>query len=473
MFNSIRVRLTLWYVVIFGSLLLAFSVFIYLIFSRNLYDRLDHSLSNSAISYSTAFQNELKENGSDARLAASEALRENLLPEISAAIFENRKLLATNFPTELETIVSEKISEAGNSKEPTYKTMPDIGKEGARIIVVPLEVNQHQYYIIALTSLHDTAEELEAMRRIFYVGLPLALLVAGVCGLMLAKKSLAPVVAMSNQARRISARNLHERLQVVNAKDELGQLAGVFNELLARLNHSFAGIREFMADASHELRTPIAIIRGESDVALLQNRDTVEYRESLKIIQDEASILSRLVDDMLALARADAGERQIKREEIYLNDLVEDCCRAAQALAMQKQIVLTFDSTLDIAYCGDEELLRRMLLNLLDNAIKYTPSGGMVRVKLIAEAGQINLEIADTGIGIPAEAIPHVFERFYRVEKARSRADGGSGLGLAIAKWAAEAHNGSISLKSRQGEGSVFLVSLPLNDSPGILPMNT
>ena len=140
---------------------------------------------------------------------------------------------------------------------------------------------------------------------------------------------------------------------------------------------------------------------------------------------------------------------------------------------MQKQIVLTFDSTLDIAYCGDEELLRRMLLNLLDNAIKYTPSGGMVRVKLIAEAGQINLEIADTGIGIPAEAIPHVFERFYRVEKARSRADGGSGLGLAIAKWAAEAHNGSISLKSRQGEGSVFLVSLPLNDSPGILPMNT
>ncbi len=471
MFNSIRVRLTLWYVLIFGALLVAFSVFIYLVFARNLRDKLDHSLLNASVSLKAAFQNELNEGDGDAKFGASEVLRENVLPDIFAAFYENNTLLATNFPEEIVTSLPQGFPgdrekrQGGFSTLALYEEKDDEEDDGARVLVVSVELNQHQFLIVALTSLHDTEEELEAMSEILYTALPLALLVAGGCGFLLAKKSLAPVVAMLNQARSISAKNLHERLPVANSKDELGQLAGVFNELLSRLNHSFAAIREFMADASHELRTPIAIIRGESEVALLQNRDTAEYRESLKIIEDEASILSRLVDDMLALARADAGERHIKREEFYLNDLVEDCCRAAQALALRKEIALTFDSTADIIYYGDEEMLRRLLLNLLDNAIKYTPIGGMVSVKLTATAKQIDLEIADTGIGIPAGAIPYIFERFYRVEKARSRADGGSGLGLAIAKWVAEAHHGSIRLQSHPSKGSTFIVSLPITDN--------
>jgi heavy metal sensor kinase len=280
-------------------------------------------------------------------------------------------------------------------------------------------------------------------------------------GLLLARKSLAPVVAMSRQAERISAKNLHERLTVKNADDELGQLARVFNELLSRLDRSFESMRTFMADASHELRTPLSIIRGEADVALSQDRDTAEYKEALAIIQDEAQRLSRLVDDMLALARADAGQSPLQIEEFYLNDLIEECCRAAQVLAIQKGVSLALQPTSDISFRGDEDLLRRMVMNLLDNAIKYTPAGGAVSVTLIEETGSVSIIVSDTGVGIPAESASHIFERFYRTNKARSRADGGSGLGLSIAKWVAEAHRGTISFASQPGQGSTFTVIIP------------
>jgi signal transduction histidine kinase len=267
------------------------------------------------------------------------------------------------------------------------------------------------------------------------------LLAAGIGGFLLARKSLAPVVAMSDRAERISAHNLHERLPVRNAADELGHLASVFNELLSRLDRSFESMRAFMADASHELRTPLSIIRGETDLALSQDRDSAEYQAALAIIQDEAKRLSRLVEDMLELARADAGQRPLRMADFYLNDLVDECCRAAQVLASQKGLGLQAEPTPDVAFRGDEDVLRRMLLNLLDNAIKYTPAGGSV--------------------GIPAEAVPQVFERFYRIGKARLRADGGSGLGLAIAKWGAEAHGGAIRVTSRPDQGSTFTVTLP------------
>jgi signal transduction histidine kinase len=216
-----------------------------------------------------------------------------------------------------------------------------------------------------------------------------------------------------------------------------------------------------MADASHELRTPLSIIRGEADVALSQNRSDAEYKDSLAIIQDEARGLTRIVDDMLALARADAGQHPLRVQEFYLNDLVEEACRAMQVLAVTRGVSLTLDPTGDIPSRGDEDMIRRLVLNLLDNAIKYTPSRGLVSVKLVAEALSVKIIVSDTGVGIPAEAVTHVFERFYRIDKARSRAEGGSGLGLAIAKWVAEAHNGSIDLVSQPGRGSTFTVSLP------------
>jgi heavy metal sensor kinase len=266
---------------------------------------------------------------------------------------------------------------------------------------------------------------------------------------------------MTSHAERISAENLHERLPAPNKRDELGKLARVFNDLLARIESSFESMRRFTADASHELRTPLAIIRGESDVALSKDRELGEYRETLAIIQDEARLLSDIVEDMLALARADAGQRRLKLEEFYFNDLTEECVHSARALALNKNLSLDFESSGDTAFRGDEDLLRRMVINLLDNAIKYTQDGGSVSVKLWREDGRINLRVTDSGIGIPAEAAARVFERFYRVDKARSRSEGGSGLGLPIVKWIAEAHHGSVSLESSPERGSAFTVSLP------------
>ncbi|MBO0726294.1 MAG: heavy metal sensor histidine kinase, partial [Blastocatellia bacterium] len=318
-----------------------------------------------------------------------------------------------------------------------------------------------EFVIVVAESRRELIDRMRALREIFLLCLPVMLLMAGFAGYLLARKSLAPIAEMTAQAERISAESLHERLPVKNKNDELGKLARVFNDLLARIESSFDGMRQFTADASHELRTPLAIIRGEADVALSQDREPGEYRETLEIIQDEARLLSGIVDDMLSLARADAGQRRLKLEEFYLNDLVEECVHSARALALNKSLSLNFESSDETAVRGDEDLLRQMVVNLLDNAIKYTPDGGSVSVKLWRENGLVRLRVTDNGIGIPAEAAARVFERFYRVDKARSRAEGGSGLGLPIVKWIAEAHQGSVNLESAPDRGSSFTVSLP------------
>jgi heavy metal sensor kinase len=269
-------------------------------------------------------------------------------------------------------------------------------------------------------------------------------------------------VVISEQAERISAKNLHERLTVRNPDDELGRLTGIFNALLSRLDASFRVMREFMADASHELRTPLAIVHGESEVALSRDHTAGEYKQSLTIVRGQSKRMARIVSDMLALARADAGEQRLRVEELYLNDLVEECCTAAQSLADPKGVRLTCEAGEDISFRGDEELLKRMAVNLLDNAIHYTPPGGAVSVKLTCEQSCARLVISDTGIGIPAECAGRVFDRFYRVDNSRARADGGSGLGLSIVKLAAESHQGSVDVVSEPGRGSTFTVRLPL-----------
>jgi heavy metal sensor kinase len=460
MFNSVRVRLTSWYVLVFGLLLAGFCTFVYLVLSQTLYARLDQSLLNAVHVVAGEFRSEAAET-EGAVSGAAQALTELRIPGIYLAIFDGEQLLASNFDGDQQIRIPNELLSTTPGDNPIYQTIEDYQEEGARVAVVTAHTRGKDYLVVAAEPLHDVVEQLESIREIFYLGFPLSLVVGGIGGFILAKKSLAPVVAMSNQAERISAQNLHERLSVGNKPDELGHLARVFNDLLSRLDSSFENMREFMADASHELRTPLSIIRGEADVALSQDRDAAEYREALTTIQDEAKRLSRIVDDMMALARADAGQRPLHIEEFYLNDLVEECCKAAKVLALQEGVSLTLEPTADITYRGDEDLLRRMVLNLLDNATKYTPSGGSISVQLVLESGAVKIVVSDTGIGIPADSAPHVFERFYRVDKARSRADGGSGLGLAIAKWVAEAHKGSIDLTSRPGQGSKFTVSLP------------
>jgi heavy metal sensor kinase len=295
--------------------------------------------------------------------------------------------------------------------------------------------------------------------------IPIAIFLASLGGYFLARKSLAPVVAMSSQAGRISAKNLHERLPIQNAKDELGRLAASFNELLERVDQSFERQRRFMSDASHELRTPAAILRGESEVALSRTeRPAEEYRESLAVLHAEAQRLTQIVEDLFTLTRADAGQYPLSPHEFYLDELVADCTHAARSLASAKQINLTCEVPEELPIRADEALLRRMILNLLDNAIKYTPAGGRVTVSCGRSGAEYALSVTDSGEGIPADLQARVFERFFRVDKARTRSEhdgGGAGLGLSIARWIAEAHHGRLILERSDSNGSTFSALLP------------
>jgi len=306
-------------------------------------------------------------------------------------------------------------------------------------------------------------EGLKRLRRDFFTGVPLILLLASAGGYFLARKSLSPIALMNRQTRRITAESLSSRLDVMNARDELGSLGTTINDLLARLDRSFREQQRFVADASHELRTPLAILRGETDVALEKDRRPEEYKQSLTLIKDEAERLSRIVEDLFLLARQPIDAPVINKEPLSLNQVVTDCVRAARVLAAHKnlRLVTTAEAT-SIIVSGDDELLKRMLLNLLDNAVKYTPEGGQIAVELAAPNGHARIVVRDTGVGIPAEDQARVFDRFYRVDKARSRALGGAGLGLSIADFVVKAHGGKISVQSSVGRGSEFIVELPI-----------
>ncbi|MGH9770036.1 MAG: sensor histidine kinase [Blastocatellia bacterium] len=471
MLNSVRSRLTLLYVLIFGVLLGAFSLSLYALIRKDAHDRFDRSLTKAARTVANLFHHEMLENDNVDMVATAHSIREYQQQNLLLAIFRDDRLLDANrnqragepFGAKHPAAAAPKdiLARAIARRDPILTTTVADGQDEWRLAAYAPGSEEAEYVIVVAESRRELIDQMRALRRIFLFSLPAMLLMAGFAGYLLARKSLAPIAEMTARAERISADNLHERLPVKNKNDELGRLALVFNELLARIKSSFDGMRQFTADASHELRTPLAIIRGEADVALSQGREPGEYRETLAIIQDEARLLSGIVEDMLALARADAGQRRLKLEGFYFNDLIEECVHSARALALNKSLSLNFESSDDTTFCGDEDLLRRMVINLLDNAIKYTPDGGSVSLKLWREDGRINLRVTDNGIGIPAEAAARVFERFYRVDKARTRAEGGSGLGLPIVKWIAEAHHGSVSLESAPERGSSFTVSLP------------
>jgi signal transduction histidine kinase len=263
---------------------------------------------------------------------------------------------------------------------------------------------------------------------------------------------------MAGSARRIGAENLNQQLPIANSRDELGQLGATFNELLARLRTSFELQRRFMADASHELRTPLSIMRTTASVTLRkQSRGEDEYREAIQMMDEQSRRLSRIVKDMFILSLSDTGHYPLNKSAFYLNDLLEEVARAGGLLAEHKNVALEITNSTEASFHGDEDLLRRMILNLVDNAIKYTPPGGVIRLSLTQESGSYTISVSDTGPGIPIEAQSHVFDRFYRANVTRSHSDkavsDGTGLGLAIARWIAQAHDGDLELAMARPSG--------------------
>jgi len=269
---------------------------------------------------------------------------------------------------------------------------------------------------------------------------------------------------IAQTAREIEESDLSRRINV-NTKDELGRLAATLNEMIGRLEKAFQRQKQFTSDASHELRAPLAVIEAESSLALQKERPSSDYQRSLEIISQESKQMSSLIDQLLTLARADAGKEQWNFTEVNLGKLISNLSTDVEVLCQEKGLNFQLGQTQDLVVKGDEARLRELFMNLLDNAIRYTPSPGTVSISLRREGQMAVVAITDTGVGIPAEDMPFIFERFYRVDKSRSRAEGGSGLGLAICRHIAEAHGGKIEVESQVGAGSTFSVWLPLQST--------
>jgi heavy metal sensor kinase len=456
---------------VLALVLIAFSAGVYSLLAGNLHSRFDAGVRTTDEGIARSLNHELSEGETESQAARS-ALDQHYFPNQAAAVFDaqGRLLAEKSLSNGRRAELPAGANLAGGIQFLTARPQGKNEEGAVRVVAqrVAIGAEAKSYLIVVSQPLHALSEELELLRDIFLMTVPLALLLAGVGGWFLARKSLAPIVTMSESTRRISAERLDERLPVANPRDELGRLAVTFNEMLARLQSSFTQQRQFMADASHELRTPLSVMRTAAAVTLEQpHRHEAEYREALTMIDQQLRRLSRLVEEMFTLARADAGSRELAPQDFYLDELLAESARAASVLAARKEVGIDCAPAPETPYRGDEALLRQMLLNLLDNAVKHTPAGGHIMLRLERADTNYLVTVADTGTGIPAEAQPHIFERFYRADKARSRAEngGGAGLGLSIAQWIAEAHCGSLTLQYSDQRGSAFRVSLPVNQT--------
>jgi heavy metal sensor kinase len=332
-----------------------------------------------------------------------------------------------------------------------------------RFLSQNIEVAGQAYAVQVAAPLHEVQEGLQDLIWILLAAAPLVLALASMGGYWMSRRALAPVDAITLEAKAIGADNLSQRLAVPNTGDELQRLSETLNEMIGRLDEAFQRITRFTADASHELRTPLALMRTTAELALRGEQPEQEYRESLQQILSELERTSHLVENLLLIARTDSGAAQLRTSDMDLTQTVREACLQAMALFQAKRI--KFDSELPdhpIAVRGDAQALRRLFLILIDNAVKYTPSDGSVKVSACEVNDTTVVTVTDTGIGVPPEDLPHIFERFYRVDKARSREQGGVGLGLSIAHWIVEAHGGQIQVESDLGRGTAFEVSFPM-----------
>jgi heavy metal sensor kinase len=464
--ETVRARLTLWYVSVLAVILLLVGGLIYVLLARALYARIDDSLQSVMQIAMTSLANDLAE-GQDTEDAARSTAAELASRRQMVAIYDpdgrplareghdDRLTFSLPAPDSIPTDHVQLLT-VGETEDADDRHRLGI----RRVTILP---SRTSYIVVIGHPLEPTDEELESLRGILGYVVPIALIVAGFGGWFLARHSLSPVVAMADRARKIGVEDLTARLPVANPRDELGRLAETFNDLLGRLEASMGQQRQFMADASHELRTPVATARTAAGVALQQpRRDERDYREALEIVELQTVRLSRIVEDMFTLARADAGNYPVQQTPMYLDEVVDEVVRAARVMAAARDITIEVSGVTSAAYTGDEELIRRLLGNLIENAIRYAPGGSVVRASLTRTEDTYLIVISDQGPGIPVEIQPHIFERFYRGDAARRRSQAdGAGLGLALARWIARVHGGDVRLAQSSPDGTTFAVELP------------
>jgi heavy metal sensor kinase len=469
--RSIRFSLTLWYALTLAVIMLLFSSFVYLTIRTGIYKQIDRELNKIA----EALASQTMEPFSRAAPSVFDQVLEDFFGTkisgkyvqlmeadgtVSAASKNlNNKRFMLSRSTYRNVVAGEIIHETGQVS----------GLPAMRIVTIPVFSDQKLIRIVQVgASFGEELETLDKLLVIFGVSIPLGILILSGGGWFLAGQALKPVDLITRSARRITAENLSQRLEVLNPDDEIGRLAETFNSTLASLEASFIRTRRFFADISHELRTPLTIIRGEAEVGLKWAKEPEEFKEILQSNLDEVKRMSDIVESLLDLSRAEEGGIRLEMQEIelgeFLQALIHDLNQQHRILEQESRI--TIESIGSSWVMGDLRRLRQVFLNLLNNALKYSPDGTIIRVEQVSEAGRAKVAIIDSGVGIPPEDLEHIFERFYRVDKARNRSDGGSGLGLSLVRSLAEAHGGKVYVESTLGLGSIFTVDLPAISAP-------
>jgi heavy metal sensor kinase len=334
-----------------------------------------------------------------------------------------------------------------------------------RLLNGQLRIADKAYDVQIGAPMDDFYDAVNRFRLVLLFSVPVLVLVASAGGYWLSRKAVAPVGEIARAAQSISEHELSKRLPILETGDELQSLSETLNEMFGRLERAFKRVTQFTADASHELRTPIALMRTRTEVALRKQRSEADYRETIVRIHKELERTSALIENLMTLARADSGSEPLRLAPTNLNEILLEISEPARLLAEGKSI--QYGQRLPetpLCVSGNAPSLRRLFLILIDNAVKYTSREGRISVELDTNDGAAVIEIRDTGVGISPKDLPHIFERFYRADESRSRDSGGTGLGLSIAKWIVEAHQGQISVVSKVDEGSVFRVRIPLSE---------
>lgn len=459
--NSLRGRLTGWYMLLLCSCLLLFSWYLYEQQERSLLAQVDAALELAAHHAVSP----VRRNPEDAVFHAHEQVRHNAA-----------HLVESGFSALFLDVAGNRMGAFGHEMAPPpdfregFVTIADHDQGGPhywRLHAEPVAGPDGALagWVLVARPLDLMEQALASLYQQILIGLPLVLLVSGLGGAFLAGRALRPLRLMSATAQRIEASDLSRRIPLAGAPDEIAHLAVTFNGMLERLQAAFEREARFTSDAAHELRTPLTALRGRIEVALSRERGPEEYRTAMLALQREVERLIRLSCDLLYLAHL-CGGAQMERETLSLRDLLHSIVDQMEPLAAAKSITVTVNCDRDLAIVGDPDRLIRAFLNLVDNAIKFTPDGGAVTISAEPEADDIRVAFADTGPGLPAHLVPRVFERFFRAAPDRSRETGGAGLGLSIVREIAEAHGGGIDVATSP-EGTTFALHLPASPPAG------
>jgi len=467
---SIRTRLTFWYVTLLTVSLIGFGLaFSYSLFKIFMY-RMDNQITSVA---NMMVHTVLKPTGQillpndfDIILERFFGIRTSgnfiqVLDAHGSLLAKSSNLEGTTLPLTQDTY------HAALNGFISYEVVSPAGKYPMRVITKPVILPQKGMVAIVQVaeSLEVVQEVLRSLFSIYILAIILAVITASAVGSFLARKALKPVAEITETARRIGAENLNERINIAVPQDEIGRLASTINEMIARLEKSFGQIKQFTADASHELKTPLTILKGEMEIALRGKGDPEHLKEALMSSLEEIDRMNYIVRNLLDLAKMDVEREALPKEIVELDAVLTERFEHFRRPALDSGVQLAILRNEHAVVLGDGVRLGQLLFNLIDNAVKYTPSGGRVELSLVKEEGKAVVRVKDTGVGIAAEDLPYIFDRFYRVDKARTRDVGGAGLGLSICKGIAESHGGTLEAESSTGSGTTFTAKLPLADT--------